>query len=79
MTPFHKSVTRLTDEVHRVLTTKPRRIVATFAPGYVIEFREHGCRTRFVLPVERAFKLAVWIKVQQDREARKAARKARRK
>jgi hypothetical protein len=60
MTSLDKPVKRLTREAYRVLYVgKPRQVVVALHPGDVIVFREHGCKTKFTLPIEDAFKVAV--------------------
>ena len=52
-------VTRKTRGSYRVLYSEPRPIVVRLAPGDLLEFREHGRRQTWSLPVDLAFKLAV--------------------
>ncbi len=59
MTSTDKSVTRVTKEEYRVLYSEARPVVVRIAPGDVLQFREHGRREWFDLPVEVAFRLAV--------------------
>lgn len=59
-TVLSKPTTRQTRGVYRVLyASKSREIIVTLLPGDIMEFREKGCRARFALPIESAFKFAV--------------------
>jgi hypothetical protein len=61
-TPINHKVARVTRDSYRVLyasANKARPIVVTILPGDVLEFREHGCKTKFMLAIDTAFKYAV--------------------
>ena len=60
MIEIKKPVARNTRDEYTVLRScKARRIVVTLAPGDLLEFREQGCRLRWSLDIETAFKIAV--------------------
>jgi len=59
MTAFNKSVFRRTRGEYSTLYRKPRPIVVGLIPGDLIEFREHGRRECWHLPVDVAFRLAI--------------------
>lgn len=76
MTPMQKPVHRVTRGAYRVLYSQPRQIVVTLAPGDLIEFREHGRRQRWALPVDSAFRQAVRnaaLAVAREKRARRKA------
>lgn len=69
MTTTDKKVTRVTTKSYCVLYVskrKARPIVCTILPNDVLEFREHGRRDRFLLPIEAAFRYAVRCKALAD-------------
>lgn len=59
MTEINKPVSRKTRQPYAVLYAKARPIVVTIKPGDVLEFREHGRRSRWLLSIDTAFKYAV--------------------
>lgn len=79
MTNLEKKIQRKTRGAYRVLYQQPRQIIAALCPGDLLEFREHGRRARFTLPIDAAFKLAVRIQAAADAAERKKQRKERRK
>jgi hypothetical protein len=54
-----RPVARKTRNHYSTLYVQPRQIIVTLMPGDVIEFREHGRRSRWLLAVDTAFKYAV--------------------
>lgn len=72
MTSLNKPVHRVTVEKYAVLYYgKARQIVCTLDKGDVLVFREHGCRARFSLPIEAAFKYAVRLSAMQAAAAKR--------
>ncbi len=79
MTNLEKKITRKTRGAYRILYQQPRQIVASLCPGDILEFREHGRRQRYSLPIDAAFRLAVRLAAEQQRREKIAARKNRNK
>lgn len=81
MTDLRNPISRRTASRYPVLyasSAKARQIVVSLVPGDVIEFREHGRRGRFTLPIDAAFRYAV--RLNSLNEARiKAAKKKKNK
>jgi len=63
VTTTDKPVRRVTRQPYQVLfpnnRNKARRIVAQIGLGDVIQFREHGRRQWYALPIDEAFRMAV--------------------
>lgn len=78
MTNLENKITRKTRCAYRILYQQPRQIVASFCPGDIIEFREHGRRQRYSLPIDAAFRLAVRLHAEQQRREKKENRKRNR-
>ncbi len=74
MTDIYNKTERRTRGCYAVLTRRSRRIVAAFLPGDLLELREAGCRTRFALPLDAVFRLAIRTAVEAARRARRDAR-----
>jgi hypothetical protein len=77
MIEIHTKTQRKTRFTYSILTRKPRQIVAAFEPGDLITFRELRCRAKFEIPIDAVFRLAVRMKVDADRRARREARAGR--
>lgn len=74
ITKIDKPVRRLTRHSYNVLyvsSRKARPIVLAILPGDIFEFREHGRKKRWRLPIEEAFKEAVRRQVAADKAKRK--------
>jgi len=78
MTEINKTTTRRTRGTFFVLHhRRGRKIVVSLCAGDYLEFREAGRRGRWQLPIETAFRKAVHIKVEADRQARRGRRATR--
>ncbi len=73
MTEIKTKTERRTRSSYAVLTRRPRQIVACFLPGDLIEFREAGCRHRWQLPIDDAFRIAIRIKAEALRREKRLA------
>lgn len=76
-TQLNRPVTRKTRGSYAVLYRKPRPIVVTLCLGDYLEFREHGRRTKFQLPLDTAFRSAIHAKARADAADKRAKRKAK--
>lgn len=75
MTEIKKPVTRKTRMPYSVLYAKARPIVVSIKPGDVLEFREHGRRSRWLLSIDTAFKYAVRLQALHDAADKRRAKK----
>lgn len=55
-----------------------RPVILTLMPGGYIEFREKGCRTRYIVSIESCFRMACWLFAEDQKRAHREARAARR-
>ena len=78
MTRLKKPVSRCTEREYAVLYRKARPVVVTLLPpDDMIEFRELGRRSRWLLPIDAAFRYAVQKKTLAEVAERRAKRKAK--
>ena len=74
MIEITKPLSLKTRHSYSTLYVKPRPVVVTILPGDVLEFRELGRRTRWLLAIDTAFKYAIRLQSFKD-----AAERRRRK
>jgi methyl coenzyme M reductase subunit C len=76
MIEIKRPVSRRTRSAYNVLYRhKPRQIVVSLMPGDLLEFRELGCRHRWQMPVDAAFRIALRTQIEADRRAKREARR----
>lgn len=77
MTEINKAISRRTRGAYSVLYREPSQIVVTFCVGDLIEFREAGCRKRWQIPIDAAFRVALRAQVEAEKRAKREARRGR--
>lgn len=78
MIEIKRPVSRRTRSAYNVLYQhKPRQIVVTLCTGDLLEFREAGCRQRWQIPIDAAFRVALRQQIEADRRAKREARRNR--
>lgn len=61
MIDIKKAVHRRTRGTYSTLYAKPRQVVVSIMPGDVLQFRELGRRTRFIMAIDTAFRHAIHL------------------